>query len=118
MTLRIIFLTALLFVSPAHAQESKLQSVICCTRSGCGKLSVHPYRLTPTATPRAPVGEWALVQGTHLARRNDTSIRSQSRTTNVSGCTAKDPRLQPSSEGFFILREGSTRRIYARIAVR
>src|SRR5215831_8516004 len=46
MTPRILLLTALLFVSPAHAEAWKPQSLICCTRSGCGKLTDYPYRRT------------------------------------------------------------------------
>jgi hypothetical protein len=64
MTLRRFLLTTLMLVSPAYAQDSKLQSVICCTRSGCGKLSDHPYRLTPTAAIeiRLETGRWCRVR--------------------------------------------------------
>jgi hypothetical protein len=59
MTPRIIFLTALLFVSPAHAQEWKPQSLICCTRAGCGKLTGYRYRLTHTGIEiRLQNGRW------------------------------------------------------------
>jgi hypothetical protein len=46
MTPRVLFLTALFFVSPAHAEAWKPQSLICCTRAGCGKLTDYPYRFT------------------------------------------------------------------------
>jgi hypothetical protein len=47
MTPRIIFLTALLFVSSARAQEWKSQSVFCCTPASCGKLTDYNYRISP-----------------------------------------------------------------------
>jgi hypothetical protein len=63
MTPRIIFLIAMLFVSPAHTQEWKPQSLICCTRAGCGKLSDHPYRLSPTGIElRLESGRWCRVR--------------------------------------------------------
>jgi hypothetical protein len=59
MTPRILLLTALFFVSPAHAEAWKPQSLICCTRSGCGKLTDHPYRLTATGVElRLQDGRW------------------------------------------------------------
>jgi hypothetical protein len=60
MTPRTLFLTALLFVSPTtHAEEWKLQSLICCTRHGCSKLSDYPYRLTQTGLElRLQTGRW------------------------------------------------------------